>query len=147
MFAPVAAIAALAAAVAFAGPAPKQAKTKAAAKAACPHAAAQCADCPSAKKHADCPMAAGKCPMSGKTATAKAATSKSGGTVMKCAEGTKVIDVAKLTKAGRYTDYKGKRYYFACPKCPTLFKQDPVAFTKSHTGFPIPKASKAKASS
>jgi len=147
MFAPLAAIAALATALAVAGPAPKQAKTKAAAKAACPHATAQCADCPSAKKSADCPAAAGKCPMSGKAGAAKPVAAKSGGTLMKCAEGTKVINVAELTRAGKFTDYKGKRYYFACPKCSTLFKKDPVAYTKSHTGFPIPRASKAKAAS
>ncbi|MBM3495998.1 MAG: YHS domain-containing protein [Armatimonadetes bacterium] len=64
---------------------------------------------------------------------------------MKCGEGTRTINVTKLTAAKRYADYKGKRYYFACNHCAPEFKKSPDAYAKRHSGFPIPKTTKAGA--
>ena len=122
---------------ALAGP---QATTKAAKcgqhAASCPmeKTSASCADCPSAKAAAkaatcsECPStAAAQCPAGGKM------------TAVKCGEGTKKIDVAKLTAARKYADYKGKRYYWACDHCAKDFKANPAAYAKRHTGFSVPK--------
>ncbi len=135
-FAPALACLALLAAIAVAGPNADKNKKAAAAKAQCPHASAQCADCPDATaKCADCPDAAAKCP-----GMAKAAKANGNLATMKCGEGTKRINIAKLTAQKKFADYKGKRYYFACEACPKAFKTDPAKYASTHTGFPIPKA-------
>ncbi|NLI01467.1 MAG: YHS domain-containing protein [Chthonomonadales bacterium] len=139
-FAPALACLALLAAIAVAGPNADKTK-KAAANGNCPHATAQCADCPdAAAKCADCPDAAAKCP--GMTKAAKAEGNLA---TMKCGEGTKQINIAKLTAEKKYADYKGKRYYFACSSCPTAFKKDPAGYAARHTGFPIPRTTKKAA--
>jgi YHS domain-containing protein len=135
---------ALLAAFALAGPQADKTKKAASAKAQCPHAAAQCADCPDATAKSDCtdcPGAAAKCP-----GMARAAQSGGKLATMKCGEGTKTINIAKLTAEKKYVDYMGKRYYFACPSCSTAFKKDPEGYTARHTGFPIPKAAKRTSS-
>ncbi|NUQ69356.1 MAG: YHS domain-containing protein [Chthonomonadales bacterium] len=145
--APAAAIAALLAALAVAGPAPKQTKSKAScpmnsaqAKGdACPMAkSAKCADCPSAEMHAEC---AGASHAASKTAAAKA---KPGTVVLQCETGARVINIKAATKAKRFVDYKNKRYYFACDGCAASFKADPAAYAREHKGFAIPRAKQVK---
>ncbi|RYG88268.1 YHS domain-containing protein [bacterium] len=48
------------------------------------------------------------------------------------------VDIAKATKDGLFTDYKGKRYYFCCPACKPTFEKDPAKYAKTAKGFPIP---------
>lgn len=121
-----------AAAVVFAGPDAKTGKSGTAAKGSCAFTSAKCSECPAGKATA---ASAGE--------TTRAA--KAGTVTFRCDDGkVKTINVAEYTRAGRYADYKGKRYYFACPSCAAEFKKDPAAYARTHTGFPIPTAAKAK---
>jgi YHS domain-containing protein len=101
----------------------------------CPSAKADCATCPSAKATAKsdcatCPSgSAGACPVSGGKLTS-----------VKCGEGSKKIDVAKLTAEGKYADYKGKRYFWACDHCAKDFKANPAGYASRHTGFMVKTA-------
>ncbi len=136
-YVPAAAFLALLAVVVLAGP-KDTSKSKSATDGKCPFSTAKCSDCP------DTPT---DCPSKGKQAT-KPTAAKPGTVVVRCENGTtRVIDVAKYTKAGKYADYNGKRYYFGCPQCAKEFKKDPAAYAKSHQGFAIPVANKRKASS
>jgi YHS domain-containing protein len=51
------------------------------------------------------------------------------------------VDIAEATKAHKYTDYKGKRYYFCCGDCSSMFKKNPGKYAKY--GMAIPKAKKS----
>jgi YHS domain-containing protein len=51
------------------------------------------------------------------------------------------VKVADATKAHKYVDYKGKRYYFCCGDCAAMFKKDPAKYAKN--GHPIPKTKKS----
>lgn len=100
----------------------------------------KCSGCP--EGHAEDPTSTSKdcaeCPMA--QASKSGAASSVGTVKVRCGEGkTRIINVAEYTKAGKYGDYKGKRYYFACPQCATWFKRDPAGYARQHTGFPIPK--------
>ncbi len=137
-----------AAGVVFAGPDAKTGKSGTAAKGCCPFTSAKSSDCPETKaKAATGDAKCGECP-AGKAkpaSTGKAAASAAGTVTFRCDDGkVKTINVAEYTKAGKYADYKGKRYYFACPSCAAEFKKDPAAYARTHTGFPIPSATKAK---
>ena len=104
----------------------------------CPDAGSKCAECPDAgSKCAECPDAVAECP-------AAASKAKSGVklTSIKCEDGTKQVNVARLTAQKKYADYKGKRYYFGCANCRVEFKKNPAKYAASHTGFPIPKIAK-----
>jgi len=51
------------------------------------------------------------------------------------------VDIAKATKSGMFSDYKGKRYFFCCGGCPSAFKATPEKFAKA-ASIPTPKATK-----
>jgi len=72
----------------------------------------------------------------------KSAALQPGTAVMKCGAATRAINVAQLTAAKKFADYRGKRFYLPSLKCATEFKKDPAAFARRHTGFAIPKATK-----
>ncbi|MCX6361766.1 MAG: hypothetical protein NT029_18330 [Armatimonadetes bacterium] len=123
---------------AYAGPTTKSKAAKDACG-SCPSAAAakkadNCAKCPAeaAAKAAcsDCPSdSAGSCPVGGGKLTS-----------VKCGEGSKKIDIAKLTAEGKYADYKGKRFYWACDHCAKDFKANPAGYAARHTGFVVKTA-------
>ncbi len=50
-----------------------------------------------------------------------------------------MVNVAKATKAGNFTDYKGRRYFFCCESCPPAFKKEPAKFAKTAPSIPTPK--------
>lgn len=52
------------------------------------------------------------------------------------------ISVAEATKAKRFADYKGKRYFFCCPSCVVGFKKDPSKYATAES-IDIPKATKS----
>lgn len=47
--------------------------------------------------------------------------------------------IAEATKAKRFADYKGRRYFFCCPMCIDSFKKDPTKYTKTAPSIPTPK--------
>ncbi len=49
-----------------------------------------------------------------------------------------VISIADAEKAGHYSDYKGKRYYFCCPGCKPSFDKNPAKYAATAKGYPIP---------
>ena len=51
---------------------------------------------------------------------------------------TNAVNVARATTRHQYADYKGRRYFFCCPACPTAFKNNPEKFA-SGPSIPIPK--------
>ncbi len=116
------------------GSCPSAAAAKKADCAQCPSAKADCAQCPAEKAAkgscGDCPSgSAASCPVSGGKLTS-----------VKCGEGAKKIDIAKLTAQGKYADYKGKRYYWACDHCAKDFKANPAGYASRHTGFMVKTA-------
>lgn len=47
------------------------------------------------------------------------------------------VNIAEATKAHRFIDYKGNRYYFCCMDCYASFKKDPAKYLKGdHTKTP-----------
>jgi len=53
-------------------------------------------------------------------------------TTIKCAVQTgDTVDIKAATAAKHYADYKGNRYYFCCPDCPTAFKANPEKYAKN----------------
>ena len=50
-----------------------------------------------------------------------------------------MTNVKEATKAKRFADYKGKRYFFCCPMCIDSFKKDPAKFAKTAPSIPTPK--------
>ena len=55
-----------------------------------------------------------------------------------------IISIKDAEKAGHYSDYKGKRYYFCCPGCKPAFDKNPAKYAKMAKGYPIPKSSPKK---
>lgn len=53
------------------------------------------------------------------------------------------VDVAKAIKDKKFSDYKGKRYFFCCDHCVTSFKKDPAKYAKN-ASLPAPKATPPK---
>ncbi|MBS1716574.1 MAG: YHS domain-containing protein [Armatimonadetes bacterium] len=62
--------------------------------------------------------------------------------VIHCAVMHDALDVDKATKAGRYTDYKGNRYFFCCGGCKPAFDKDPAKFAAKADHIPTPKPAK-----
>lgn len=50
-----------------------------------------------------------------------------------------MTDVKDATKSGRFSDYKGKRYFFCCPHCIESFKKEPAKYAKTAPSIPTPK--------
>lgn len=51
------------------------------------------------------------------------------------------VNIAAATKAHKYQDYKGNRYFFCCGGCPAEFKANPAKYAKN-AHIPTPKAKK-----
>jgi YHS domain-containing protein len=50
------------------------------------------------------------------------------------------VDMSKATKAKRFADYKGNRYFFCCADCPGAFKKNPAKYaSKAHIKTPKSK--------
>ncbi len=49
-----------------------------------------------------------------------------------------LVDIAKATKSKMFSDYKGRRYFFCCAGCPSVFKANPEKFKNSES-IPTPK--------
>lgn len=52
-----------------------------------------------------------------------------------------MVEIAKSTKDGKFSDYKGRRYFFCCPHCVDQFKKDPAKYAKAPS-IPTPKKKK-----
>lgn len=49
-----------------------------------------------------------------------------------------MVEIKEATKAKRFADYNGRRYFFCCPSCVKAFKKNPAKYAKAPS-IPTPK--------